>query len=296
MNGEVPAAKKESDGIPVSNGDATLGSPTKVVPMATDVESHPLSLHGSDSETDEDDNRQKAGGTSRQSSTLIEETEVYKQLCTTFSPAMAHAAYIPFCLLLGQIKLNCHLYNTDLIEQIAYGHDKVAQPNSPLPTVLETLDKDDTSDESSGSEHDDTSDDEDDRNFAMMTVVHNKSGLAEDAARFGRSSWFVELEKIEGEEGGVGKTEEVVEGQGNNWLKNSLGAVGLLQQFWQNRSSSDEFKSDSLGRHSANFDAKFSGVQVQSPTEGKQVSSSTSAPRLATIPLVMASVLSGTAK
>ena len=61
---------------------------------------------------------------------------VMGQLQATFTPAMAHATYIPFCQLLGQIKLNMELRNTDLIEQIAYSYDESVQEKGLLPSVF----------------------------------------------------------------------------------------------------------------------------------------------------------------
>ena len=253
----------------------------KVVPTATEVESHPLCA-GTNGEADAE------ATPLPRSDTLIEENETYRQVCATFSPAMAHAAYVPFCLLLGQINLNKNLYNTDLIEHIAYSHDKVAQPNSPLPSVWDMPDM--KSESSSGSESETSSgDDFDDswRDVAMklgpVAAIHGKSGLGSDAAGFGRSSWFVDLEEggdggdVKGEggaktddlKGGGGGAPKGVSGGGG-----SANTSGIFQ--WYQRSSSDgqpESKTNSLDQHSATFEAKFG--QLHLSPDGKTTGAGT---------------------
>ena len=290
-NGEK-ARGKEEDGSDRATLSADLNesltqSARKVVPTATEVESHPLNLrNGGEADPDQEATPLPS------SDTLIEENEAYRQVCATFSPAMALAAYIPFCRLLGQINLNKNLYNTDLIEHIAYSHDKVAQPNSPLPNVW---DRPDSESESSSDSEDETSsgEDLDDswRDVAMklgpVAAIHGKSGLGSDAAGFGRSSWFVDLE--EGGEGGDIKGEGGAKaddlkggGGGGGGVPKGVSAggssantSGIFQRYV--RSSSDgvsESKTNSLDHHSATFEAKF-GQSILSP-DGKTAGVGTS--------------------
>lgn len=233
-----------------------------------EVDSHPLSTCG-DSEVDSELQR---------ASSILEDTEAYKQQQATFTPAMAHAAYIPFCLLLGQIKLNSVLYNTDLIENIAYGHDRIAQPNSPLPCIWE--DSEAEAEASSDSNSDASTDDQGDDSFSgaalklgPVTAIQSKSGLGKDAANFGRPSWFVDLGEGEQEEVGVGGEEEERKEEKKEEERRSVlkGAAGFLH-FWGSRSSPEmtlDHKRDSLGHYSANFDAKFSSVQSHSSPDSK---------------------------
>ena len=288
MNGEGDRGEEDGseeqqrDATPVADLDESLAqSVGKVVPTATEVESHPLKNGeaGVDSEATP----------LPRSNTLIEENEAYRQVCATFSPAMAHAAYVPFCILLGQINLNKNLYNTDLIEHIAYSHDKIAQPNSPLPTVWDVpaTEPEDSSDSDSTSSSDDSFDDSL-RDVAMKlgpvaAAVHSKSGLGSDAAGFGRSSWFVGLEEG-GESGdvkGEGANSEDVKGGGGGVPKggssggSSLNASGILQ--WYQRSFSDgqsDTKTSTLDWHSATFEAKFG--RAHSSPDGKTGGTATS--------------------
>ena len=64
---------------------------SRVVPTATPVDIHPL--------TPADTSSQKPPGDKLLGS------ESYQQLCATFTRAMAHTAYIPFCRLLGQVRI-----------------------------------------------------------------------------------------------------------------------------------------------------------------------------------------------
>ena len=133
----------------------------------------------------------------------IPDSEYYRQLCATFSKAMAYSSYITFCRLLGQYYLQDCLCNADLVEQLAYSHDEVAQPASPLASI--GLDVDITSD-SSGSEEDDDYDDEEvdvtmARDAALKVgPIVAVTGLNMEESGFRKSSWFVELEEQETEE------------------------------------------------------------------------------------------------
>ena len=121
---------------------------------------------------------------------------------------MAHAAYVPFCRLLGQFTLNDKLYNTELIESIAYGHDQKAQP-SPLQTIFDVLEEE--SEASSDSKTDEDSEEDLDGHLALklgpVAAISGKSGLGGDSASFGKSLWFVKLN----DEGDDMKNEEVSE-------------------------------------------------------------------------------------
>ena len=124
---------------------------------------------------------------------------------------MAHNSYIQFCRLLGQYNLGDKLYNRELIEQIAYGHDEAAQPKSPLPNVLAELEPE--SDPSSESEDDsdggETSIEKRDAAIKVGPIIA-VTGLGKDASGFGRSSWFVSLdEREESAKETVTKEEEV---------------------------------------------------------------------------------------
>ena len=125
---------------------------------------------------------------------LLGENETYRQVCATFSKPMAHNSYIQFCRLLGQLNLGAKLSNTDLIEQIAYGHDDASQPKSPLANVLtEVYPESDLS-----SESDDDSDggeaSVETRDAAIKVgPIIAVTGLGKEASGFGRSSWFVDL-------------------------------------------------------------------------------------------------------
>ena len=125
-----------------------------------------------------------------------------EQLQDTFTPAMAHATYIPFCLLLGQIRLNMELRNTDLIEQIAYSYDESVQQKGHLPSVFPST-RDEPSSSSSSESGDSTTEDriEDETARDIMiqlgpvVALQKKRGLNEDAVNFGRPSWFVDLQQ-----------------------------------------------------------------------------------------------------
>ena len=138
-----------------------------------------------------------------------------EQLQETFTPAMAHATYIPFCKLLGQISLNTELRNTELIEHIAYGYDAHARDKTrQLPSVFLSSEDEDSSSSNSDSEDsmaEDTrgGDEELARDVTIklgpVEALQQKRGLDRDAVSFGRSNWFVDLnqEVVGGEMGGV---------------------------------------------------------------------------------------------
>ena len=231
--------------------------------------------------------------------TLVEDNESFRQICATFSSAMAHAAYIPFCILIGQIQLNKNLYNTELIENIAYSHDEVAKPNSLLPSVWETdqiLVPDSESESGSEESNDDEANDDLKYDVALkfgpVVALHGKSGLGEDSCSFGRSNWFVDLDEGEGEVMGVGSGGGTVGGGGGGGgaVKGEDGAqtarggegtkpaggVGLafLQQRQrsgsQTESGQEGTKSDSMDRPSANFFAKFGKLESKGSPASKR--------------------------
>ena len=158
---------------------------------------------------------QQKGGPSRSKSKsptpLGEEVDdVCSQLCHTFNHAMAHAAYIPFCLALGQINVGKLLgKKVDLIEQMAYSYDEVIH-KSVLPCVFHDedyidMEKEGMATESSDSEVEKGSDDEEDlQGEAALTLgplgsIHVIKKLDKDATSFGRSNWFIDLREGEGE-------------------------------------------------------------------------------------------------
>lgn len=136
----------------------------------------------------------------------IPDSEYYRQLCATFSKSMAYIAYIMFCKLLGQIYLQDCLCNADLVEQLAYSHDEVAQPFSPLTKIFTdpiSLDTDTASDSS------DSEDDEDDEEVEVTMArdaalkvgpIVAVTGLNMEESGFRKSSWFVDLEEVDIEE------------------------------------------------------------------------------------------------
>ena len=170
------------------------GHGTTVV-LATQVTSHPLSS-GSD-KTPANPNQNK----------MMDPSEALEQLHDTFSPAMAHAMYIPFCKLLGQIKLNTELRNTELIEQLAYRYDEDVQQQTRLPSVFLASDNEQSS--SSNSESEDSGEErEEDELVRDVTIklgpvvaLQKKRGLDQDAVNFGRPSWFINLQDEGGETG-----------------------------------------------------------------------------------------------
>ncbi len=283
--GDAPARTTNGTIEDHLDGPSTLVASGKVVSKATDVNSHPLSsspYHDRESIKREED--------VQRSSSLIEETEAYKQLCTTFSPAMAHAAYIPFCILLGQIKLNTILFNTELIERIAYDYDKVASSNSPLPTVLDmpyasvkaenqthhpSTKVEVPSDSESDYNTDEDFEDDPAIKLGPAAVFHSNSGLGMDSAGFSTSSWFVglkETEDVRAVDGGGGGGGEGVKGEEVGVASGKGGGVSSgLPRYWQNRSSSTEEQlSELLRRNSAKFEARFSPVQTAESPEGKR--------------------------
>eukprot|EP00731_Ephydatia_muelleri_P027848 Em0019g721a len=151
-----------------------------------------------------------------------EADDVCSQLCRTFNDAMANAAYVPFCLILGQINVGKLLSKKDLVEQMAYSYDEVKH-KSALPCVFHTedysVDDEETSVEDKGSEEvekgsavdkgssDDEKGSDDEENvqeeaafrLGPMGSIHAIKKLDKQATSFGRSNWFVELNEVEGE-------------------------------------------------------------------------------------------------
>ena len=212
-DGDLDELKTPTDSSVLEHQLAGSG---KAVPVSKEVNLHPLSP-SPDSQDAEVGGERGEGEKGRDTATtppkedtttLFENSEAFRQVCTTFSPAMAHAAYVPFCRLLGQYTLNNQLYNTDLIEGITYSHDQKAQP-SPLPSIFDA--SEDNSPSSSDSESEENTDDDIDDSFALklgpIAAISAKRGLGDDSASFGQSSWFVDLTE-EGDREGV-KNEEV---------------------------------------------------------------------------------------
>ena len=199
-------------------------------PLVTEARSHPLSPSPDSLSEEEGDEHKDSSGRrdtvtatsfTTDTTTLIENSEAFRQVCATFSPAMAHAAYVPFCRLLGQFTLNNKLYNTDLIERIAYGHDQKAQP-SPLQTIFDVIDEE--SEASSDSKTDEDTEEDFDDNLALklgpVAAISGKSGLGGDSVSFGKSLWFVKLN----DEGDSLKSEEVSKSAG------VVAALSTIQQ------------------------------------------------------------------
>ena len=178
-------------------------------PTAEMVEQHPLTPQKEDLDV-----TPKLARHSRElkEEVLLGESETYRQVCATFSRPMAHNSYIQFCRLLGQYNLGDKLYNRELIEQIAYGHDEAAQPKSPLPNVLtEPAPESDLSSESDDDSDGDMSIEKRDAAIKVGPIIA-VTGLGKDASGFGRSSWFVDLnEKEESARENIAKDEEVKE-------------------------------------------------------------------------------------
>ena len=159
--------------------------------------------------------------------------QALEQLQETFTPAMAHATYIPFCKLLGQIKLNMELRNTELIEQIAYSYDENVQQKNCLPSVFPGSEDELLSSLSSESEDSSTEDQtEDDMARDVMiklgpvVAVQRRRGLDEDAVNFGRSSWFVNLQ--DGGDSSTNMSSQSGVTSGVEWGANeSLSATGV---------------------------------------------------------------------
>lgn len=236
-----------------------------------------------------------------------------KQLQATFTPAMAHATYIPFCKLIGQIKITNELQNSDLIEQIAYKYDNDVKEKICLPSVFPTS-EDEPSSLSSAESDDSTAEEYDTAHdvtikLGPVVALQRKRGLSEDAVDFGRPNWFVNLQHessvdstgnvvtptgamsgVErGNEGligvsggvvgvGVGGSTEVMKGMGEEGVGGKGWMEGVLQLI-QTRPVADTQQgssgagTDSLARHSVNFDMKFQPSHVtqtgQTAVDGK---------------------------
>lgn len=190
----------------IQNGN--IDSLKKLILASEVIDQHPLSPQKEDL-----DLTPKLARHSRElkEEVLFGESETYRQVCATFSKPMAHNSYIQFCRLLGQYNLGAQLYNRELIEQIAYGHDEASQPKSPLPNVLTEL----SPDSDLSSESDDDSDGGEmsgEKRDAAIKVgpIIAITGLGKEASGFGRSSWFVDLdEKAESTRESVVKDDEV---------------------------------------------------------------------------------------
>lgn len=194
-NGERERSSTES---PVSSG---------IVPRASSNQSKAVSLDGEDplgatSEGGQSSTSHPLSSNSKKPFTGLSPPDLaLEQLHATFSPAMAHAAYIPFCKLLGQIKLNTELCNTELIEQIAYSYDENVQQNSSLPSVFTSSEKEELSSSSDSETEDSTGEERTEDDIAHdvtikvgpIVALQRRWGLDKDAVNFGRSNWFVDL-------------------------------------------------------------------------------------------------------
>ena len=188
---------------PTTTADSDVAEPLSPSPKhASHPEAKPVEFHPLTESLDDP----KSGDDPKSSDTpsYMPDSEVYRQLCTTFSKAMAHTAYVNFCMLLGQYYLHDCLCNADLIEQIAYSHDEMEHPQSPLTSILtETLSCD--SDTNSESESDEESDDDMGmaRDAALKVgPIAAVTGLGMEEAGFRKSSWFVDLEGVEKDDAG----------------------------------------------------------------------------------------------
>lgn len=180
--GGAHASKEHSS--PLTSSMKQPGSSSR--PEAKTVEFHPLT------ESLKEPQASEGAGS-------VLDSEAYKQLCTTFSKAMAHLAYVDFCKLLGQHYVQKWLCNADLIEQIAYSHDEMSKPSSPLSSILtEPLHAD--SDTNSDASSDEESDDEVGvvRDAALKVgPIAAVTGLNMEESGFRKSSWFVDLDEKE---------------------------------------------------------------------------------------------------
>ena len=177
--------------------------------------------------------------------------DIFSQLSHTFNHAMAHAAYIPFCLTLGQINVGKLLNKKDLVEQMAYSYDEVTHKRT-LPCVFhpgdykteEEEEGEEVTNESSDSDVDKPSDDEEDiqldaaLSLGPMGSIHVIKKLDKEATNFGRSTWFVDaegegVEKV-GVEGVVAgdaaKSGEGVEASGAGTLKRGGDRVSITSR------------------------------------------------------------------
>ena len=147
-----------------------------------------------------------------------------EQLQETFTPAMAHATYIPFCKLLGQISVNMELQNTELIEHMAYSYDdRAREENRSLPSVFLPSDDDHSSSDSESEDSPPTEDTtrtfEEDLvrdvtiKLGPVMAMQQKRGLTGDSVSFGRPSWFIDLQQEVGA-GEVGATLAPGDGSG----------------------------------------------------------------------------------
>lgn len=131
-----------------------------------------------------------------------------EQLHATFSPAMAHATYIPFCKLLGQIKLNMELRNTELIEQMAYNYDEEVKQESSLPSIFPSSENEAVSSSSNSEAEDSTGEERTEDDIARDVTIkvgpivafQKRWGLDNDAVNFGRTNWFVDLHQDSGDQ------------------------------------------------------------------------------------------------
>ena len=187
-HGETDSSATHQDDVgeslPLTSSLKQSGSTSR--PEAKTVEFHPL--------TEAHDSTQPGDGANS-----VLESEAYKQLCTTFSKAMAHSAYVDFCKLLGQYYVHDCLCNAELIEQIAYSHDEMAQPSSPLGSILtESLNCDSDTNSDSNSE-DESDEDVGVARDAVLKVgpIVAVTGLNMEESGFRKSSWFVDLEEQE---------------------------------------------------------------------------------------------------
>ena len=186
---------------PTSDNPFGIGSETQAsltsrdIPTSTDVEQHPLTLKKEDLDV-----TPKLARHSRElkEEVLLGENETYRQVCATFSKLMAYTSYVKFCQLLGQYNLGAKLYNTELIEQITYGHDETMLPKSPLPNILSETppDSDYSSESDDDSDGGETSFEKKEAAIKVGPIIA-VTGLGKDASGFGRSSWFVDLDEKE---------------------------------------------------------------------------------------------------
>ena len=117
-----------------------------------------------------------AGETSQDTASLVD-TEGKRQVVATFSKALVHVAYVEFCLLVGQIRLNNHLHNREVIGELhaSYSQKKEPQNSSLLSSLLILAQPESTSGSTQGSP-----------NASQSKTDGN------DIFSYGRSQFFVE--------------------------------------------------------------------------------------------------------
>lgn len=149
----------------------------------------PIEEHFGQGENEEE--ATTGGGRDEQLTTIAEETsqdtapsvdtEGKRQVVATFSKALVHVAYVDFCLLVGQIRLNNHLHNREVIGELhaSYSQKKEPQNNSLLSSLLILAQPEDTADSST-------------QDSPSTEASQSKTNDGNGIFSYGRSSFFVE--------------------------------------------------------------------------------------------------------